>query len=84
MMRNYVWNTAGPVFGFGWIFGVIFWILFICLVIGLVRWYVSADNKKSRADEDETSGKALDILKERYVKGEITKKEFLEMKKDIA
>ena len=90
MMRNYVWNTAGPVFGFGWIFGVIFWILFICLVVGLVRWYVSANNKDSRADkssqadEDETSGKAMDILKERYVKGEITKKEFLEMKKDIA
>jgi putative membrane protein len=67
---------------FGLIFGVIFWILFIFLIIGLVRWYV-ADNKESD-DEQEDSSRALQILKERYAKGEISSKEFEKMKKDIA
>ena len=83
MMRNYMWNSVHPALGFGWIFGVIFWILIICLVVGLVRWHVSANNKNSLTDEEKTSGRALNILKERYAKGEITKKDFLEMKKDI-
>jgi putative membrane protein len=78
-----MFNTARPVFAFGWVFGVIFWILFICLVVGLVRWYVSDNHKNSQVDEEGSPERAIDILKERYVKGEITKKEFLEMKKDI-
>lgn len=84
MMHYYVWNAAGPVFGLGWIFDVVFWILFICLVVGLVRWYVLSGKDNGQIDSGETSGKAMDILKERYAKGEITKKEFLEMKKDMA
>ena len=84
MMNYYGWNTFRPVFGFGWIFGVIFWVLLICIVVGLIRWYVSINNKGNSSDEEDTSEKPLDILKERYAKGEITKKEFLEMKKDIA
>jgi len=84
MMGYYGWNMYRPVFGFGWIFGMIFWILFICLIVGLVRWFVSGNHKGGQVDEEENPDKALDILKERYAKGEITKKEFLEMKKDIA
>lgn len=82
-MRYYIWNSVQPAFGFGWIFGVIFWVLFICLVVGLVRWYVSGNRKNNQVVKDESSEKAMNILKERYVKGEISKKEFLEMKKDI-
>lgn len=86
MMNYYGYHMVRPMhpaFGFGWIFGVIFWILFICLIVGLVKWYISDNNKKLDNDEEEPS-RALDILKERYAKGDITSREFEKMKKDIS
>lgn len=56
--------------GFLWMF--VFWFAVIWLVVWLIR----------RGGHME-HGNAFDILKERYAKGEITKKQFDEMKKDI-
>jgi putative membrane protein len=63
--------------GFGWIFMVAFWALVILGVIYLVK-LISGGSKSS--GEHET---ALDILKKRYAKGEISKEEFEARKKDI-
>ena len=85
-MMNYYYGWGGirPIFGFGWIFGVIFWIFFAFLVIGLIRLFVRGHRDNDFDEGEERGDKALGILKERYAKGEITKKEFLEMKKDIS
>jgi len=71
-------------FGIGSFFGIVvtilFWLFIAFLIVAIIKGF-----RKHGGDFDEkNSGRALDILKERYAKGEINKKEFDEMKKDIA
>lgn len=63
-------------FGFGWLL----WIIIIVLVVALIWKNTSERDKYIPFENKET---ALDILKKRYAKGEITKEQFDQMKKDI-
>ena len=62
---------------FGWITMIAFWLLLILGIIVLIR-YLGGLGKRSDAGRS-----PLDILKERYARGEIDKKEFEEMKKEL-
>ncbi len=69
------------IFGGMW-FGWIFWIAVFALIIWIVVKFSNRDfpGRTNNNIEEETP---LDILKKRYVKGEITKEEFEKMKKDL-
>jgi putative membrane protein len=66
-------------YGFG---GIFMWLIFLALAIFIVYIFVSRSRKSGDSGRlpKET---ALDILKKRYAKGEITKEEFETMKKNI-
>ena len=56
---------------------LLFWAAVIIFVVWLVREVSGRNNEKPN------SNSALEILKERYAKGEINKEEFEAKKKDI-
>lgn len=72
------WGIGNMMGFFG---GGIMMILFWGAIIYFFIWLVYS-NKTNNENKNNT--KALEILKERYVKGEIDKKEFEEKKKDIS
>ena len=66
--------------GFSW--GGFIPFLFILSVVLLI-WAIARHQSDNNEEMPEENATALDILKKRYAKGEITKKELVEMKKDI-
>ena len=62
-------------------FGGFIWPLIILVVLVGVAIYFIKNREKLKQDNGEDS--ALTILKQRYAKGEITKEQFEEMKKDL-
>ncbi len=89
-MGQYFGATGGYGFGFGGIFMILFWGLVIWAIIAVVRsasgqscCKMGSHGHGHAHGSDAQSGGALDILKERYAKGEINKEDFDRMKKDI-
>ena len=60
--------------GLSWIFGLV-------ILFGIILLIIQFFTKTNSSSEQEKT--ALDILKERYARGEINKEEFEEMKKNI-
>lgn len=75
-MQHYFWNDY---FGWGWLiwFGLL--ILFFSS-LGNWRYTHAAHRRYGELPQKQ----AIDILNERYVKGEITREQFLQMKVDIS
>lgn len=81
MMWGFANSPMGWGYGaFGWIFMLLFWILIIVGIVALVKWFAT----QSTAGTDSQARTPLDILKERYAKGEINKEEFESKKKDLS
>ena len=84
-MMGYYYNYGpGYMFGFGWLFMIVFWLLVIWGIIALIR---GLSHEGHHFHHDHHIGKdkdnAISILSERYAKGEISKQEYEEKKNDI-
>ena len=79
MMGSMMYGPSGG--GMWMFFHFLFWILVVVGVILLIVWVVRQKGKRTDDQAEET---ALDILKKRYARGEITKEEYDKVKKDIS
>lgn len=70
-------GIGGHGWGMGW-----WWIIGIIIVIAVVWVVIKSMNQKTVSSQSKEKS-ALDVLKERYAKGEIDKQEFEERKKDL-
>jgi len=70
-------NWLGP-------FGMFFWFLILALLIAAAVWFFRRKDRSS--GEPPTSRRqssALDVLEERYARGEIDRDEYLQKKRDL-
>jgi putative membrane protein len=73
---------TGINWGNHFMFGGFMWVFWIVVIIGLVfliKWIVQQGN----TPETRAGGTPLEILKKRYARGEISKEEFEQRKKDL-
>jgi putative membrane protein len=83
--RPYDWGWGmhpmgwmGGIWGIGMMFMMLlFWVLVIAAIVFAVRWLMSQD-KAGRGDS------AMEILRQRYARGEINKEEFEAKKRDLS
>lgn len=84
MMGGYG-GYGGGFFGVGIVFMLIFWILLILGIAAFLKW--AAGHKKLGGccghDKEKSADSALEVLRQRYARGEIDKNKFEEMKKDL-
>jgi putative membrane protein len=68
--------------GWGWfglIHTVLWWFLIILGIVVLVKWLSGGASRKETPER-----RALEILAERYARGEINREEFEQKKKDLS
>jgi len=83
------WHMGPGMMGGGWGMGwfgmvimLVFWVLVIVGLVYLIKWL--ARSSRGEAQVPRAGSNALEILKERYARGEIEKAEFEEKKRDLA
>jgi putative membrane protein len=76
---RYGWGMGGMMFG-GGLFMLVFWGGIILLAVLLVRWLGGVNPPDSRQPRRQTP---LEILQERYARGEIDKQEYDERKRTL-
>jgi len=76
MGNGYSWGGMA----FGMVSMLLFWVLLIAAAVILIR-YLSGTGVSSERQREKT---ALDILKERYARGEIEREEFEQKKRDLS
>jgi putative membrane protein len=70
------WGLGGGGMGFGFVF----WLVIVAAIIALVVWF--SRSRPLGIGERRSTG--LEVLEQRYARGEISREEYLQKKRDIA
>ena len=74
-----MWGDGGWYWwGFGALHMLLYWGVLILILAALVKWVFGVPGGRTAE-----RGRALDILKERYARGEVGKEEFEQKKRDL-
>ncbi|NIO36400.1 SHOCT domain-containing protein [Candidatus Bathyarchaeota archaeon] len=68
--------------GYGWGSMILIPTAFLVLIAVGAYYLITASNERDRSTSNR-GGRALEMLKERYAKGEITREQFLTMRKEL-
>ena len=79
MMYGDGWGGWG---GMGWGM-LLFWGLLVVAVIGLLRWLTGTTPSAPEPPHEAPGPGALDILAQRYARGEIDREEFEQKRRDL-
>lgn len=82
-MNGMMSGWGGMFFGLGWIISLLFWVLVILGIAALIRQLAGGRFKHGCDNWLGKSKTPLEILRERYAKGELDKAEYEKMKKDL-
>ena len=77
MMNGTMGDWSGWGMAFGGIFMILFWGLVVLAIVALAKWLFSG-----RAS-DRASERPLDILRERYARGEISREQYERMRQEL-
>jgi putative membrane protein len=72
MMGDWGWGM-----GFGGIFMILFWVLIIVGIAALAKWLFSMPGSRAAGN------RPLEILKERYARGEIPQEQYEKMRREL-
>ena len=76
------WGMMGGYGGYGG-FGMIIWIIILIAIVALVVWLVRSTVPTGMHHTLPRRSSGLEVLEERYARGEINRDEYLEKKKDL-
>jgi len=78
------WGMMGDGYGSMAGFGMVLWLLVIVLLVGGVAWFMRSSSSigfEQRVAVGRSSG--LDLLEQRYARGEVNREEYLQKKSDL-
>jgi len=73
------WAGGSGWLGLGWIFMILIWVLVIVGIVALVRWFATGSGDRREAQRKTP----LEILRERYARGETEREEYEQKRRDL-
>jgi len=79
MMGGWGYGGYGPI-------GMIIWLVFLVAIVGGVVWFFRRSQQQQGQPPQLPTARSrgLDVLEERYARGEIEREEYLQKKRDLS